>query len=420
MIVTIIVILLLLLLSAIFSGTEIAFVSANKLEVEINKQKASSRNEIISKFYDDPNRFIGTMLVGNNIVLVAFTYFMAKLIEPAIVQKVGEGFASLLLSTVIITLIVLIFGEFIPKTIFRLFAIKAIYSLSYVLNFFYKFLHGPVWLLTTVSEKIIQSLFNIPVTESSYTFTRHDLQDLIEDSDVSEEEELEKDMFVNALHLEKKRVRDVMIPRNETVSIDVHTDIDTLIREFESSRHSRLIVHDGDIDHVLGYIHHRSLLDNPKDIKEILMPISFVPETMSIQDLLFQFVSEKNGIAIVVDEFGGTSGLITLEDILEEIFGEIEDEHDLEEYTEEVISDTEFVFSGRLEIEYLNEKYPQLHLPEDGEYHTLSGFIVMGLGDIPQQGRMLYRSGKKFILEEVSDTKIEKVRIIIEDEEEDL
>ncbi len=419
MILTLIVIIILLLLSAIFSGSEIAFVSANKLEVEINRQKSPSKNDVISQFYDDPNRFIGTLLVGNNIVLVAFTYFMTKLIEPTIIQNFGRGFTSLLFVSVIITIIVLIFGEFIPKTIFRLFAVKSIFLLSHVLKFFYNLLKGPVWLLTTMSEVIITQMFKIPVTEPTYTFTRHDLQDLIEESDVSEEEELEKDMFVNALHLEKKRVRDVMIPRNETVAIDVQTPMDELIQTFESSRHSRIIVHEGDIDHILGYIHHRSLLENPKSIREILLPISFVPETMSIQDLLFSFVSEQNSIAIVVDEFGGTSGLITLEDILEEIFGEIEDEHDVEEYTEVVVSDREFVFSGRLEIEELNEKYPQLHLPENGEYHTLSGFIVMGLGDIPKQGRTLYRDGKKFILEEVSDTKIEKVRIFIEETEED-
>ncbi len=417
MLLTSITIVVLLILSAIFSGAEIAFVSANKLEVEINRQKDSPRSRMVSRFYADPNHFIATLLVGNNIVLVAFTYLLAKEIEPHIVERVDNGPLALLISTFLITLIVLVFGEFIPKTIFRLFASKSIFFLSYILQFFYRILHGPVWLLTTTSEKIIQKLFKTSPDETAYTFTRYDLQDLIEESDVSEEEDLEKDMFVNALHLEEKRVRDAMIPRNETISIDVGTSIREVIHTFESSRHSRLIVYDGDIDHILGYIHHRSLLESPQKIRDILMPISFVPETMSIQDLLFQFVSEKNGIAVVVDEFGGTSGLITLEDILEEIFGEIEDEHDVEAYTEEVLSDREFLFSGRLEIEYLNEKYPSLKLPEDGDYHTLSGFIVMGLGDIPKEGRVLHQKGKRFILEEVSDTKIEKIRIIIDDPE---
>ena len=404
-----------LLLSAFFSGSEIAFISANKLEVEVNKKKGRWSGKLMASFFENPNRFIGSMLVGNNISLVVFTYFMTKLIHPYLVPYIGEGPFNLLVITIIIAIVVLIFGEFIPKTIFRLFATKILHTFSVLLVFFQWILSFPTWLMTSISEWMIKKIMRVPAVALDYNFSRVDLEDFIVDSDAVQNEELEKDIFVNALNLEQVKVRECMVPRTEIVSIDINEELESLIQLFKTSRHSRIIVTEDNIDNVLGYIHHRKILENPKNLKKGILELPYVPETMNVQDLLYKFIEERMGIACVVDEFGGTAGLITLEDILEEIFGEIVDEHDISTNEEIQISDREFLFSGRLEIDYLNEKYPQLKLPEDSDYHTLSGMIVMDLGDIPEQGLSFKIDHNTFTLEKVSEKKIEMVRISIDD-----
>lgn len=404
-------ILVFLLLSAFFSGSEIAFVSANKLGIELLKNKGSRRGLILARFFDKPKNFIGTMLVGNNITLVVFTMLMSGLILAPLKFLLGEGIMVHLVSTVIITVVVLIFGEFLPKTLFRLYANETLFSLAYPLAVVHFILAIPARLMTWLSNLILRIFISKPEEQMETVLTRVDLEHFIQDTAIQSSDDIETDMFKNALHLQQVKVKQVMVPRTEIVYIDVDSTIDELIAAFQDTKHSRILVCEGDIDHVLGYVHHQQLLHKPKSLRRLIMDIPIVPEVMGVFDLMYFLTRERNSIACVVDEFGGTAGLITLEDILEEIFGEIEDEHDEEEWIDEQISDREYLFSGRLEIDYLNEKYEHIHFPE-GDYSTLSGYLVMTYGTIPEQGGEIELNGYRFVLELVSDTKIETVRVI--------
>jgi len=403
-------ILIFLALSAFFSGSEIAFLSASKLGVEIRRDKGSKRGAILASFYDRPKWFIATMLVGNNIALVVFTYFMTMLIEPSIISFFGEGI-SLLLITLIITVVVLIFGEFLPKTFFRLYANDVLFFLAFPLLFFKSVLSLPTWITTKFSNGILKYIFRRTMDTDDIALTRMDLEDYIEDKLDDEDEKVDKDILTNALNLHNLKVRDCMIPRTEITEIDIKSSISDLKNTFKQSGYSRILISDGDIENILGYVHHQQLLENPGSIEKLVLDIPFVPEAMNVKDLMLRFIKNGTNISCVVDEFGGTAGIITLEDIIEEIFGEIADEHDDEEFIESVINENEFLFSGRLEIDYLNEKYDNLNLPE-GDYQTLSGYIVMTSGNIPEEGAEIALDGFKFILVMVSDTKIETVRVI--------
>ncbi len=412
MLTTGIIIVVTLLLSGLFSGSEMAYVSANKLGIEVLKNKGHKKGKILAQFYDDPKSFLGTMLVGNNIALVIFTIFMTKMIEPVVHPIVGgSGFVSLLIVTLIITLVVLVFGEFLPKTIFRLYANELLYKLIYPLRFFKWLLSIPTAMMTGLSSILLKNILHLPEESASKVLTRMDLEHFINET-ISEEETIDKDILTNALNLNQVKVRECMIPRMEIISIEKTATIEDVITEFRTSNISRLIVtSDGDIENIEGYIHHQQLLHNPKNIKKLVLPITFVPEAMNVQQLMGDLIKKGNNIACVVDEFGGVAGLITLEDILEEIFGEIEDEHDVEEYIEVQISDTEYVFSGRIEIDYINEKYENLEIPE-GEHTTLSGYIVMTAEHIPVVGEEIILDDYKYIVEAVSETKIESIRVI--------
>ena len=404
-------IVLFLMLSALFSGTEIAFISASKLGIELKKKKGSSRGRILAQFYEKPADFMGTMLVGNNIALVIFTYLMTKLLSPYIAPGAADSPWVLLLNTVIITIVVLIFGEFLPKTLFRLYADQILYLLAYPLQFLKWILLLPSWVMTKMSSLLLRLLFKTPQEEDVTAFTRLDLENFISNTRTDSEEEIDKELFGRALNLNEVRVRDCMVPRTEIENIDVNSTIDDLVTLFRETKHSRIIITKDEIDNVLGYVHHQKLLEEPQTIRRLTMPIIFVPEVMRVTDLMNTFVKKNMNIACVVDEFGGVAGIITLEDILEEIFGEIEDEHDQEEYVEIQISDTEYILSGRLEIDYLNEKYEELDFPE-GEYQTLSGYLVTTTETIPEQGAVIELEGYQFVLELVSDTKIETIRVI--------
>ncbi len=411
---TIVIVILALLLSAFFSGSEIAFVSANKLGVEVLKNKGEKRGKILADMYAHPKSFLSTMLVGNNIALVIFTIFMTKLLAPLLHPYFGNGtLASLLATTVLVTLIVLIFGEFLPKTIFRLYANDILYKTTYFLLFIKYVLAIPATVMTWLSDFLLKRIIKVSIEDVDNVLTRVDLKHYIIDT-LGEEIEVDKEILTNALNLNQIKVRECMIPRNEIISIDINDSIDDLMDTFKKSKLSRIIVKDGDIENIVGYIHHQQLLDNPKDLKPLILPIKYVPEAMNAQDLMQQFIKEETTIACVVDEFGGTAGLITMEDILEEIFGEIEDEHDEEDFIERQITEKEFLFSGRLEIDFINEKYPQIDIPQ-GEYHTLSGYIVMTTESIPKEGDEFEIGHYKFIVESVSDTKIETVKVIVLD-----
>jgi len=405
-------IILFLMLSALFSGTEIAYISASKLRVELKKKKGARRGQILAGFYEDPASFLGTMLVGNNIALVVFTTLITRLIEPSLLQVpfFQAPFVLLLTETVLATIILLLFGEFLPKTIFRLYADDALYLFAYPLKVLQWLLLVPSWIMTRLSNLLLRIL-RTPTEEVDKAFTRLDLENFINDTQTNTEEDIDRELFGKALNLRDVRVRECMVPRPEIENIDINASVEELEQIFRETKLSRIIVTKDDIDNVLGYVHHQQLLQQPKSISKLILDLPFIPEVMRVTSLLNQFIRDRINIAIVVDEYGGVSGLITLEDILEEIFGEIEDEHDQEEYVESVIRpEKEFIFSGRLEIDYLNEKYG-LGLPE-GDYHTLSGYLVMTHGAIPERGAVLEFDRYQFVLELVSDTKIEMARVI--------
>lgn len=411
MITSIILVLITLILSGFFSGSEIAYLSANKLSVEVLKNKGSKKGQILTSLYNDPKSFLSTMLVGNNIVLVMYTIFFSTIVTPLLVMIFPEGsFAVSFFTTVILTIIILIFGEFIPKTIFRLYANELIFRLARPLKFFAWILLIPSWLLTKTSNLVIRLIFGKIESSDENNITKLDLEHYIQ-SNVNEEKEIDKEILANALNLNLLKVRDCMIPRNEIVFIDKSDDLQTVKDTFISSKHSRLIVTDGEVENVVGYFHHQQLFKNISSIKRNIMDIDFVPEVMNVQDLLYKFIKSGTNIACVVDEFGGTAGIITLEDILEEIFGEIADEHDEEDFTDKMISENEFIFSGRIELGFINSKYKQLNLPEE-EYVTLSGYIVMTHGSIPEVGEEIVLENYRFIILSKSDTKIEEVRVI--------
>ena len=405
-----------LLLSAFFSGSEIAFVSANKLGIEVMKNKGDKRGRILAEFYNNPKAFLSTMLVGNNIALVVFTICMTQVIEPLFIPTFGEGSNLLLLiTTLLITLVVLIFGEFLPKTIFRLYANEILYRFTYVLSILKWLLIIPATIMTGLSNFLLKSIFRVKTDEVENVLTKVDLEHFINDS-ISEEEDIDKEILTNALNLKQVKVRDCMIPRNEIIHIDKKDSIDDLVDTFKTSKLSRIFVKDGDLENVVGYIHHQRLLENPRALRNIIMPITYIPEAMNVQDLLMNFIKEGTSIACVVDEFGSTAGVIALEDILEEIFGEIEDEHDVEDLIDEQLSDNEYRFSGRMEIDHINEKYDNLNIPE-GEYHTLSGYVVMTSQKIPEEGDQLDLDGYSMLFEKVSDTKIEILKVTILEQE---
>lgn len=412
MLTTILIVFVALLLSAFFSGSEIAYLSANRLNIEVYKNKGSKKSDIITDLYDDPKRFLSTMLVGNNIVLVVYTIFFSSIISPLFESIVPEyGWLVSLLTTLVLTLILLIFGEYIPKTIFRIYANDLIYRLASFLSFFKWILSVPAYILTGLSNKIIKLIFGQAEIEESYSITPLDLEHFIQQHS-HDEESLDKEILTNALNLNQVKVEDCMIPRNEIVFVDKNDNLDTVKKEFEETKHSRLIVVDGDIENVVGYIHHQLLFKNITSIKRHIRDVAFFPEVMNIQELLHHFIKSRTNIAIVVDEYGSVAGLITLEDILEEIFGEIEDEYDEEDYTEKVLSPNEYIFSGRLELDYLNDKYPNLRLPDE-EYNTLSGYIVMTHGSIPEDGEEIILDRHKFVILSKSETKIEEVKVIV-------
>lgn len=416
-----------LILSAVFSGMEIAFISAGKLNVEIRKDAGSRRGNIIAHFFDNPNDFLSTMLVGNNISLVIFSALLEKSLTPSLEPFFlsivplwfPEKFVTVLPLTLITTIVVLIFGEFLPKIFFRLFADKVMFFLAYPVAFF-KYILTPVsWLMVNLSERFLKLFIKTPMEEAEDVFTRLDLAKFVESTSSGSDERkiIDTEMFSNVLDMKQTRVRNCMIPRTEIEAVEINDSVEDLLDLFIETNKSKIIVYKESIDDIIGYVHHQHLLEKPKNIRSVMRKTPVIPEAMMIQNLMNLFIRERINIACVVDEFGGTSGIITLEDILEEIFGEIEDEHDVkEELLEEQITPYEYRFSGRWEIDHLNEKYENLDFPE-GEYSTLSGYIVMTTGNIPEENQIVELDDYRFVLEMVSETKIETIKVIVEKKE---
>lgn len=410
-----------LLISAFFSGIEMAYVSASRLHVELKRKQGTRKGKIISKFFEKPSEFLGTTLVGNNIALVLFGIIIEKLLEKPIIEALPIAFQNdlvvLLLLTLIITIIVLIFGEFIPKALFRLNPDKIISFMAFPLEIIRILMSVLVWMTVKLSYLLLRLILRTEIKEDEQVFTKLDLEHFIKNFQPDSEEEIDTELFENALYLPTLKVRESMVPRTEIVGVDFNDGVEALKAAFIENKLSRIIIYDETFDEIKGYVHHHLMLENPKDIKKVLLPIQIVPEVMPVRELMNLFIKLRVSIACVVDEFGGTSGIITMEDIVEEIVGEIEDEHDDENRVETKLADTEYLFSGRLEVDYLNEKYG-FDLPE-GEYHTLSGYIVTMAETIPEEKQEFIFDQYRFVLEQVSETKIEIIRMLFVEQEEE-
>ncbi len=398
----------LLLLSGMFSGLEIAFVSSNKFKIELGKESKSLSDRILSKFAFNPSLFITTLLIGNNIVLVVFGHFMSKILLSEF------GYSSLLIQTLITTIIVLLFGEFIPKTLFSITPNSILKYFAIPINLLYIPFKYIAQVFNYLSSKLLNVFIKVDENEIVEKFSSSDLKHYIkglvnEENKDGDEDEINTIIFENAINFKDLKVRECIIPRTELKAVNKDVSIKELKASFIKEKHSRLLVYNEDIDDIIGYVHHFDLFKNPKSIKEIIYDIISIPETMNARDLLNHFTNENKNIAHVFDEHGGTSGIITLEDLVEEIFGEIEDEHDVNNLKEEKISDNEFIFSARLEVDYLNEKY-HLDIP-DGDYETLAGFIVVTNEDIPLKNELVVINNFKIKILKAENNKLDLVHL---------
>jgi len=404
-----------LLFSAFFSGMEIAFVASNKLHLELMKKRGEFNARLISPFLESPSRFIASMLVGNNIALVVYGIEMAKVLEPLIRLYTEVNIMVLLCQTIISTSLVLVTAEFIPKVLFGLNADKFIRLFAIPAWLSYYLLYIVVYLVMGISNFILKYLIGVKQIDEKPDFGRIDLQQYLLEHTTNQEEkdqvETEIQIFQNALDFSTVKARECMVPRNEIVAMEINEPIENLRDKFIETGFSKVVIYRENIDKIIGFTHSYELFKKPTDIKSILLPIALIPESMAANDILNLFIKERKSIALVVDEFGGTAGLLTVEDVIEEIFGEIEDEHDIIGLVEVQISENEFIFSGRHEIDFLNEKY-HLNLPISDDYETLSGLIVNHCENIPQLHAEIVINTFSFNILEVEQTRIEKVQLL--------
>lgn len=411
-----------LVFSAFFSGIEIAFVSADKLHIELRGKKGDTAARILSSFVKNPGQFIATTLIGNTIALVIYGVFMARLLDPfiqSILPDILNNDVSLLIiQTILATLVVLFTAEFLPKSIFMINPNWMLSILSFPMLLIYWVMYPVVWAVVNFSRVLIVNVFKLEYSEDKPAFRLTDLDNYIKNTLLSDEEsnvELDTRIFNNALEFKTIRVRECMNPRTEIIAVDIEDPIEELKDAFVESGHSKIIIYRESIDDVIGFCHSLELFKKPKSINDILTPIMIVPETMLANELMIQFIAERKSIALVVDEYGGTSGIVTIEDIIEEIFGEIQDEHDDEDLEEQQLDDTTFIFSARHEIDYLNEKYA-LTLPI-GDYETLGGLILTETGDLPKEGETVELGPYLLTIQSVEDIRIDLVKLIIRDSE---
>lgn len=409
-----------ILFSGFFSGMEIAFISANKLQIEIDRNKGTLPARIIAKFSSNPSEFISSVLLGNNIALVIYGLYTAYILEPVISEYISPvSWVVLLIQTILSTLLILITGEFLPKAFFRINPNRILTVGAIPLLITYYILWIPTKFTMLVSRGVF-ALFNIKVEEEKDTFTKVDLGHYLQNVNERMDDEVELDheiqILQNALDFRSVKARDCMIPRTEIAGIEVNQSIEDLKNQFIDTGYSKVIVYRDNIDNIIGYARSFDLFNNPSKITKIILPISIVPEAMAASEILEKFIEEKRNIAVVIDEYGGTSGIITIEDVIEEIFGEIEDEYDTEDHTEKQLDEHTFVFSARMEVDHINEKY-DLKLPEDEEYETLGGFVFHHMEKIPVQGENFSLSDLKFTVMKASESRVELVKIqVLEDQ----
>lgn len=407
-----------MLLSAFFSGMEIAFVSSNRMLVEMDKEKDGIPQRCLSLFYRNPNGFVSTMLVGNNIVLVIYGILFARIFDATLFASYPES-TRVLLDTILSTLIVLFTGEFFPKTLFKSNPNKLLTIFAPLAYIFYIIL-WPISRFSTLLSKGILRVIGIKMDKSKDDgfFTKVDLDNLVQSSieNARSDDEIEEEVkiFQNALDFSDRNVRDCMIPRTEINAVEQSCSVEELQQMFIESGNSKILVYDSDIDHIIGYIHSSEMFNNPKDWRDKILEMPFVPETMAAHKLMQIFLQQKKSIGVVIDEFGGTSGIVCLEDIVEEIFGEIEDEHDSTKYVAEKHGDNEYVLSARLEIDKVNEMF-NLDLPENDDYMTVGGMILHYYQSIPKLNEIVKIGKFSFKIIKNTMTKIELVRLKIED-----
>lgn len=411
------IILVSLLFSAFFSGMEIAYVSANKIHLEIEKKRSSLIATVLKRITRRPSKFIATMLVGNNIALVIYGLFMGDVLMQWIPL---DGFYELLVHTLISTLVILWTAEFLPKVFFQIYANQLVVILSIPAYIFYLLFSVISEWVIWISDFVLRVLFRTPGDDLQLSFSKvelgHYINEQMESLEVEDEVDSEIQIFQNALEFSDVKAREVMIPRTEVIGVDVSTSPKELGQKFTETGLSKILVYQENLDNILGYVHSFELFKKPEVIHQVLMPVVFIPETMLAKDILQALTRKRKSIAVVVDEYGGTAGIITVEDIIEELFGEIEDEHDSMALVEQEIESGHWRFSARLEVDYLNETY-KLDLPEGEQYETLGGLVVHVAEEIPEQGEVIGIEDFNLTIVEVSNTKIELVELQRKDQD---
>lgn len=415
-------ILVTIILSAFFSGMEIAFVSANKLRLELDKQSDPFSSKLLKFLTQNGGQYIATMLVGNNIALVVYGIAFAAVLEPVLQNSIQSESLVLLLQTIVSTFVILLLAEFLPKTLFRIFPNTLLNIFALPLAFFYIIFYPISRFSLSITNFLLKNLFKTkPNTDDkNQVFRRIDLDEFINENDGINTEkkefvETEIKLFKNALDFSKVKLREIMIPRTEIEMLETGASISELRQKFVETGYSRILIYNESIDNIIGYVHSSMLFKNPETIDPFIKSVQIVPESMPANKLLSSFIQEHRSIAIVVDEFGGTAGMVTSEDILEEIFGEIEDEHDIKGIVEKKVSDSEFVFSARAEIDTLNEKY-FLELPESEEFETLAGLILFHHESIPKVNSIIKIEKFQFKILKATNTKIELVKLKLLDD----
>lgn len=415
------IIIICLILCAFFSGMEIAFVSSNKIYLEIEKKQDNFLSHILTKLTEKPSQFIATMLIGNNVALVVYSFFMGDLLMQWIVTLGIEfsSFVNLLIQTVLSTLIVLITSEFLPKVFFQIYANSFVKFFAIPAYIFYLIFYVVSSFIMWISDTILKRFFK---TEGDFVplfFSKIELGNYISEQmnhfEDHETVDSEIQIFQNALEFSGVKARDIMTPRTEIAGVDVLDSVDDLKEMFIKTGYSKIMVYQNSLDDCIGYVHSFELFKKPKTIKSILIRVEYVPETIFIKEALDLLIKKRKSVAVVLDEYGGTAGIMTIEDIVEELFGEIEDEHDSEEIRiEQEIEEGVFLFSARLDVEYLNQTY-KLNIPESDSYGTLGGFIVDYTKGIPKKGNKISIGNYNFVVEEASNNKIELVKMSIND-----
>jgi len=418
----ILIIIVSLILSAFFSGMEIAYVSSNKIHIEIEKKQNDLIAKVLTKLTEKPSKFIATMLVGNNLALVVYAYYMGGLLQTW-VEGADFGYPwltnffvefSLLTQTLISTLVVLITAEFLPKVFFQIYANSLLKVFAVPAYLFYVAFSLISSFIIWISDKVLKKFFKTEGDEVQLAFTKVELgnyiTEQIESVETNEELDSEIQIFQNALEFSEVKSREVMIPRTEIVAVEKEESLDALNAMFTETGLSKILIFQDSINDIVGYVHSFELFKKPQSITDVLRPVIFVPETMLVKDVLNVLIKKRKSIAVVIDEYGGTSGMMTVEDIVEELFGEIEDEHDSVVLIEEEVAEGVYKFSARLEVDYINETY-KLELPEDENYETLGGLIVNHTEGIPEENDVVDIEGYQFHIIQTSNTKIELVQV---------